>query len=86
MLEDRLEAFFQKLYSKLKEYSFEPYLEEEGTAVSVGDDIVFLKGLPNATLFELVVFEREDTGLIFDLDVETAGVVLLQKGVVLKPR
>jgi F-type H+-transporting ATPase subunit alpha len=79
LLEDRLEAFFQKLYSKLKEYSFEPYLEEEGTAVSVGDDIVFLRGLPNATLFELVVFEREDTGLIFDLDVETAGVVLLQK-------
>lgn len=79
MLEERVEALFQKFFSKIKEFSFEPHLEEEGEVLSVGDDIAFIRGLPGAFLFELVVFEREDTGLIFDLDVETAGVVLLQK-------
>lgn len=78
-IEERIERIFYQILEKLEELPFTPLIEEEGEVLSVGDDIVYVKGLPGASLFELLIFEREDTGLIFDLEVDRVGVVLLQK-------
>ncbi|MEZ0343440.1 MAG: F0F1 ATP synthase subunit alpha [Caldimicrobium sp.] len=79
MIEKRIQEMFSKVFEKIEKISFLPLVEEEGEVISVGDDIAYVKGLPGACLFELLVFEKEDIGLIFDLDVDKIGVVLLQK-------
>lgn len=79
MIESNLRKFLQALESKLCSCEFAPHLEEEGEVVFFGDDIAYVKGLPGVCLFELVQFEKGDTGLVFDLDEDLVGLVLLQK-------
>lgn len=78
-MKDIFQRLFHRLQVQLEEYHLSPLIDEEGEVISVGDDIAIISGLPGAGLFELVIFERETTGLIFDLDRERIGVVLLQK-------
>jgi F-type H+-transporting ATPase subunit alpha len=72
---------FDVLWRRLKEEAeksrFSFSVTEEGTVLSVGDEIVRVAGLRDARLYELIEFESGDEGMVFDLDRDVMGVVLL---------
>jgi F-type H+-transporting ATPase subunit alpha len=56
---------------------FSALIYEEGKVLSVGDGIVHLSGLRDAKLYELIEFESGEEAIIFDLNTESIGAVLL---------
>ncbi len=77
-MEKALLDFWEESGKEAEHYRFSPKVEEEGTVVSVGDDIASISGLFSARLYELLDFESGDSGIAFDLDREQAGVVILR--------
>jgi F-type H+-transporting ATPase subunit alpha len=77
-MEKALLDFWQESEKEAKQYRFSPKVEEEGTVVSVGDDIARISGLFSTRLYELLTFESGDSGIAFDLDREQTGVVILR--------
>jgi F-type H+-transporting ATPase subunit alpha len=69
--------FFEKIRSAAERSSFSIRASEEGTVLSIGDGIMRVAGLRNAGLYELIELEGGDYGIVFDMDVESIGVVLL---------
>lgn len=76
-MEKELTAFFERIKEKVKTSRFSVGVTEEGKVLSVGDGIVHVAGLRAAKLYELILFESGDEGIVFDLDVDSIGVVLL---------
>lgn len=76
-----MEKEFALLWEKINEEAvksrFSFNITEEGTVLSVGDEIVKVAGLKDAGLYELILFESGDEGMVFDLDRDEMGVVLL---------
>lgn len=62
----------------LEDYRFGLRMSEIGRVVSVGDGITWISGLPSAAMDDVVVFEDGSRAMVFDLNVEMAGAVLLQ--------
>jgi F-type H+-transporting ATPase subunit alpha len=58
-------------------YRFALRVSERGTVVGVGDGIAWVRGLPSARLDELIGFDDGSTGLVFQLDAELVGAILL---------
>lgn len=54
-------------------------LREFGTVKSVGEGFARVDGLPNAGMDELVIFEGGEPGLIYNLDEDEVGVILLDE-------
>ena len=52
-------------------------LGEQGRVASVGDGIAWVYGLPSAAAEEILRFEDGSRGLVFDLQAERLGVILL---------
>ncbi len=52
-------------------------ISEEGRVLSVGDGIARVSGLRGARLAELIEIETGDRGIVFDLDSDHVGLVLL---------
>ncbi|HBR21364.1 MAG TPA: F0F1 ATP synthase subunit alpha [Nitrospiraceae bacterium] len=82
-MEKAIPDFWEKSKKEAEQYRFAPKVMEEGTVISVGDDIAHISGLFSARLYELLEFESGDSGIAFDLDREHTGVVILRnkKGV-----
>ncbi|MCC7210643.1 MAG: F0F1 ATP synthase subunit alpha [Candidatus Brocadia sp.] len=76
-MEKELTVFWEKVKEKAKASRFSVGITEEGKVLSVGDGIVHVAGLRDAKLYELIKFESGDEGIVFDLDVNSIGVVLL---------
>lgn len=76
-MDKELTAFLEKVKEKVKASRFSIGITEEGKVLSVGDGIVHIAGLRDAKLYELIMFESDDEGIVFDLDVDSIGVVLL---------
>ncbi|MEJ2695365.1 MAG: F0F1 ATP synthase subunit alpha [Candidatus Sulfobium sp.] len=76
-MEKEFAVFWEKLRGEAARSRFSFTMTEEGTVLSVGDEIVHVAGLRDARLYELIQFESGDEGMVFDLDRETMGVVLL---------
>ncbi|HHT9110641.1 MAG TPA: F0F1 ATP synthase subunit alpha [Candidatus Brocadiaceae bacterium] len=76
-MEKELTAFFDKVKEKVKTTRFSIGVTEEGKVLSVGDGILHIAGLRDAKLYELVMFESGDEGIVFDLGTDSIGVVLL---------
>jgi F-type H+-transporting ATPase subunit alpha len=55
---------------------FSAIRSEEGTVLDAGDGIVHVAGLRDAKLYELIVFDSGDEGVVFDLDPGEIGIVL----------
>jgi F-type H+-transporting ATPase subunit alpha len=53
-------------------------IREQGRVVSVGDGIVWISGLPSATMEEMLVFEDGSRAMVFDLSEQLLGAVLLR--------
>jgi F-type H+-transporting ATPase subunit alpha len=50
---------------------------EQGTVVSVGDGISWIKGLPSAAIEDILVFADGSRGMVFDLNPDRIGAILL---------
>ncbi len=50
---------------------------EQGTVVSVGDGISWIKGLPSAAIEDILVFADGSRGMVFDLNRDRIGAILL---------
>jgi F-type H+-transporting ATPase subunit alpha len=50
---------------------------EQGTVVSVGDGITWIKALPSAAIEDILIFEDGSRGMVFDLNRDRIGAILL---------
>jgi len=50
---------------------------EQGTVVSVGDGISWIKGLPSAAIEDILLFADGSRGMVFDLNRDKIGAILL---------
>jgi F-type H+-transporting ATPase subunit alpha len=64
----------------LSRYRFGLRLTEQGRVVSIGDGIVWIKGLPSAAMDEILNLEDGSRALVFHLEQELLGAILLQQG------
>jgi F-type H+-transporting ATPase subunit alpha len=63
----------------LESYRYGMRLTEQGSVVSVGDGITWIAGLPSARMDGLVVFADGSRAMVFDLNQEMVGAVLLDE-------
>lgn len=63
----------------LADYRFRPRLHERGALVAVGDGIAWISGLPSAALDDVLVFQDGSRALVFDLNEDLIGAVLLHE-------
>jgi F-type H+/Na+-transporting ATPase subunit alpha len=76
-MEQGIPGFLAKLKETAEKTVFSVNITEEGRVLSVGDGIVRVAGLRDAKLYELIELESGDRGIVFDLNVDSIGVVLL---------
>lgn len=62
---------------KIDEYEFNVRLSEQGTVVSVGDGIIWIKGLPSASIDEILYLEDGSRAMVFQLEEDLVGASLL---------
>lgn len=67
----------ERLAQRVEVYRFDPRLVEKGLVVSVGDGIAWVQGLPLVAAEEIVHFEDGSRGMVFELQSERIGVILL---------
>ena len=65
--------------SRLESYRFGLRIEEQGSVVSLGDGIAWVKGLPSAAMDELLQFGDGSQGLVFHLTSGLLGAVLIHQ-------
>jgi len=63
----------------LDDYLYGMRMTEQGSVVSVGDGITWIAGLPSALMDGMVVFADGSRAMVFDLNQETVGAVLLDE-------
>jgi F-type H+/Na+-transporting ATPase subunit alpha len=64
----------------LADYRFELRVRESGTVVSIGDGVVWIRGLPSAALEDIVILEDGGDALIYHLAPDRIGAILLDAG------
>ena len=52
-------------------------VSEQGTVVSIGDGISWIKGLPSAAIEDILMFADGSRGMVFDLNRDRIGAILL---------
>jgi F-type H+/Na+-transporting ATPase subunit alpha len=67
----------ERLDNRVARYRFGLRLGEQGRVASVGDGIAWVYGLPSAAAEEILRFEDGSRGLVFDLQADRLGVILL---------
>ena len=67
----------QIIQKELETYESQLEIDEVGTVLEVGDGIARVSGLTNAMSAEMVEFENGIEGIVFNLEQETVGVVVL---------
>ncbi len=67
----------ERLARRLDGYHLAVRLGERGLVASVGDGIAWVQGLPSAAAEEILRFEDGSRGLVFELQRERLGVILL---------
>lgn len=67
----------------LSRYRFGLRVTEQGHVVSVGDGIAWIKGLPSAAMDEILDLEDGSRALVFHLEEELLGAILLQQNAAL---
>ena len=63
----------------LGQYRFGLHVTEQGRVVSIGDGIAWIKGLPSAAMDEMLNLEEGSTALVFHLEQDLLGAILLQQ-------
>lgn len=74
-------ALISSLISKQGDWlaNYRPGLRitEQGTVVSIGDGISWIKGLPSAAIEDILIFADGSRGMVFDLNRDRIGAILL---------
>jgi len=73
----RSEEIAESLKKQLEEFEATANLEEVGTVVQVGDGVARVFGLEKAVMGEMLEFENGLTGVVFNLEEDNVGAVLL---------
>jgi F-type H+-transporting ATPase subunit alpha len=73
-------GLLDRLARSVDAYRFELRLGESGRVASVGDGIAWVCGLPSAAAEEILRFEDGSRGMVFELQKEHLGVILLDPG------
>ncbi|RMA97901.1 F0F1 ATP synthase subunit alpha [Hydrogenothermus marinus] len=73
----RSEEIVESLKKQLEEFEATANLEEVGTVVQVGDGVAKVFGLEKAVMGEMLDFENGLTGVVFNLEEDSVGAVLL---------
>jgi F-type H+-transporting ATPase subunit alpha len=63
----------------LRGYQFEPRTVERGKVLSVGDGIVWIEGLPSASIDEVLQLEDGSRAMVFHLTEHLVGAILLEQ-------
>ncbi|HTN43646.1 MAG TPA: F0F1 ATP synthase subunit alpha, partial [Nitrospiria bacterium] len=63
----------------IKRYRFGLRVTEQGSLVSIGDGIAWIKGLPTAAMDEILQLEDGSRALVFYLAQDSLGAILLQQ-------
>ena len=63
----------------LSDYRFRARISETGHVVSVGDGIAWVSGLPSVAIDDVLDFEDGSQGLVFDLNRDRVGAILLKQ-------
>ena len=61
----------------LADYQLQLRLSEQGTVVSIGDGICWIKGLPSAGIEDMLLFADGSRGMVFDLNRDRIGAIML---------
>ena len=72
-------GLLQRQAEWIDSYRFGMRLTEQGSVVSVGDGITWIAGLPSARMDGLVVFADGSRAMVFDLNQDMVGAVLLDE-------
>ena len=64
---------------RLSQYRFGLRVTEQGRVVSIGDGIAWIEGLPSAAMDEMLNLEDGSRALVFHLEQELLGAILLQQ-------
>ncbi|MFI3219907.1 MAG: F0F1 ATP synthase subunit alpha, partial [Methylococcales bacterium] len=70
-------ALLAKQSAWLDSYSLDLRIVEQGTVISVGDGISWIKGLPSAAIEDILIFADGSKGMVFDLNYDKVGAILL---------
>ncbi|MBR1692086.1 MAG: F0F1 ATP synthase subunit delta, partial [Lachnospiraceae bacterium] len=70
---DELISLFR---TSIDQWKLEAVAEEEGRVVTVGDGIVFARGLRNVVYGEIVIFESGVKGMAQELRADSIGIIL----------
>ena len=74
-----LNLSFNTYRQKLRDYDFKLRILEQGNVISVGDGIVWIKGLPTAAIDEILFLEDGSRAMVFHLTENLAGTILLEQ-------
>jgi len=77
--DDRTDTPPAGLPDRLNRYRFGLRVTEQGRVVSIGDGIAWIKGLPSAAMDEMLNLEDGSRALVFHLEQEVLGAILLQQ-------
>lgn len=61
----------------LEHYQPRLHVQERGSVVSVGDGITWISGLPSAAMEDVLLFEEGSRAMVFDLNKDRVGAILL---------
>ncbi|HIA7952696.1 F0F1 ATP synthase subunit alpha [Legionella pneumophila] len=71
-------SFLEKQRQRLENFQFQIKISEQGQVVSVGDGIIWIKGLPSAAIDEILISEDECCiAMVFHLTEDLVGAVML---------
>ncbi len=73
----RADEVAEILKKQLQEFEVSAQLEEVGTVIQVGDGVARVYGLEKAVAGEMLEFENGVTGVVFNLEEDNVGAVLL---------
>ncbi len=70
------ESLLTQQASWLDRYQTSLQISEQGTVVSIGDGISWIKGLPSAAIDDILIFADGSRGMVFDLNRDRIGAIL----------
>ena len=73
----KIKEMTEVIKKQIEAYTKDTKLESIGSVLSVGDGIAIVYGLKYAMMGELLVFPKDVTGLVFNLEEDAVGVILL---------
>jgi F-type H+-transporting ATPase subunit alpha len=70
-------SLLDKQNAWLADYALDLRIVEQGTVISVGDGISWIKGLASAAIEDILLFADGSKGMVFDLNYDKIGAILL---------